>query len=141
MSAGKLFTVVLIGASGLLRRAVARELATVDGWRVMRTAHRRASAGSVNLDIRDHDAMRSLLWAEAPDAIVVAAAERRPDVCENDPELARALNVDALDATATETRALGAWVLSISTDYVFDGSSPPYASRLPALRNGPATNR
>ena len=70
---------------------------------------------------------RAFIGARAPDAIVVAAAERRPDVCENDPALARALNVDALSLIATDARARrDAWVLSISTDYVFDGTSPPY---------------
>jgi dTDP-4-dehydrorhamnose reductase len=120
------FTVALIGASGLLGRAVARELARREDWRVVRTTYSRSDESSVRLDIRDHDAVRTFLWAEAPDAIVVAAAERRPDVCEHDPALARALNVDALSVIATEARAIGAWVLSISTDYVFDGSSPPY---------------
>lgn len=126
MTGGKGFTVALIGASGLLGRAVSAELAGVAPWRVVRTAHRRASADSVPLDIRDHDAVRAFLRREKPDAVVIAAAERRPDVCENDPHLARALNVDAVRIIATEASALGAWVLSISTDYVFDGTSAPY---------------
>ncbi|MFM0050346.1 dTDP-4-dehydrorhamnose reductase family protein [Caballeronia grimmiae] len=128
MTGAERFTVALIGASGLLGRAVAVELARhAKDWRVVCTAHRRAVAGSVPLDIRDHDAVRAFLRREKPQVIVVAAAERRPDVCENDPALARALNVDALGAIATEARALGAWVLWISTDYVFDGTSPPYS--------------
>ncbi|MFM0325800.1 dTDP-4-dehydrorhamnose reductase family protein [Caballeronia glebae] len=129
MRGNERFTVALIGASGLLGRAVAAELASAAGtqeWRVVRTAHSRADATSVKLDLLDHDAVRAFLRELAPDAIVVAAAERRPDICENDPALARALNVDALRVIATEARALGAWVLSISTDYVFDGTSPPY---------------
>ncbi|MCG7403589.1 MULTISPECIES: dTDP-4-dehydrorhamnose reductase family protein [Caballeronia] len=123
------FTVALIGASGLLGRAVATELASAPStqtWRVVHTAHRRADAASVKLDLLDHDAVRAFVRDLAPDAIVVAAAERRPDICENDPALARALNVEALSVVATEARALGTWVLSISTDYVFDGASPPY---------------
>ncbi|SAK91810.1 dTDP-4-dehydrorhamnose reductase [Caballeronia glebae] len=129
MRGNERFTVALIGASGLLGRAVAAELASAAGaqkWRVVRTARSRADATSVKLDLLDHDAVRAFLRELAPDAIVVAAAERRPDICENDPALARALNVDALSVIATEARALGAWVLSISTDYVFDGTSPPY---------------
>jgi dTDP-4-dehydrorhamnose reductase len=115
--------VAIIGASGLLGRAVSRELERADTWQVVRTAHRRTGSGVVSLDIRDHESVRDFLRAESPDAVVVAAAERRPDVCENDPALARALNVDALTTIAEEARA---WVLSISTDYVFDGTSPPY---------------
>src|SRR6201999_1865851 len=62
----------------------------------------------------------------APDAVVIAAAERRPDVCEREPLVARALNVDAVSSIGRAARRCGAWVLSISTDYVFDGSNPPY---------------
>ncbi|MDR5878321.1 SDR family oxidoreductase [Caballeronia sp. LZ032] len=129
MSGDQAFTVALIGASGLLGRAVAAELARADSartWRVVPTARSRAGVHDVRLDLLDHDAVRAFLKDLKPDAIVVAAAERRPDVCENDPALARALNVDALREIAREARATGAWVLSISTDYVFDGTSPPY---------------
>jgi dTDP-4-dehydrorhamnose reductase len=120
------FRVALIGASGLLGRAVAVELADVASWQVVRTAHSRGDAQSVKLDIRDDAAVRAFIEHEKPDAIVVAAAERRPDICENDPALARALNVDALCSIARAARALNSWVLSISTDYVFDGTEPPY---------------
>ncbi len=119
--------VVLIGASGLLGRAIAQELANVEGWQVVRTAHSRGDAGSVKLDIRDASAVAAFIEREMPDAIVVAAAERRPDVCENDPALARALNVDALRSIAHAARKRDTWTLSMSTDYVFDGTSPPYS--------------
>ena len=123
------FTVALIGASGLLGRAIAGELASATGarqWRIVRTAHSRADAQNAQLDLLDRDAVSAFFREFAPDAIVVAAAERRPDICENDPARARALNVDALSVIASEARALSAWVLSISTDYVFDGTAPPY---------------
>jgi dTDP-4-dehydrorhamnose reductase len=120
------FKVALIGASGLLGRAVASELGSVTRWQVVRTAFRHGDANTVTLDIRDEKAVREFIADQAPDAIVVAAAERRPDVCENDPALARALNVDALRFIASAARAIGSWVLSISTDYVFDGARPPY---------------
>jgi dTDP-4-dehydrorhamnose reductase len=120
------FKVALIGASGLLGRAVADELAESTQWHVVRTAFRHGDANTVALDIREEDAVRRFIAEQAPDAIVVAAAERRPDACENDPALARALNVDALRFVASAAHQIGAWVLSISTDYVFDGTRPPY---------------
>lgn len=121
-----MFKVAVIGASGLLGRAVASELAATTGWRVAQTAFRRAAAHQTPLDIRDPHAPTRYVEREAPDAIVIAAAERRPDVCEQDPDAARALNVDAVRGIATAARRLGAWVLSISTDYVFDGTKPPF---------------
>jgi dTDP-4-dehydrorhamnose reductase len=126
MTHGPHFRVALIGASGLLGRAVANELTTINRWQVIRTAFRHGDANTITLDIRNEGAVRQFIADQAPDAIIVAAAERRPDVCENDPMLARALNVDALRFIASAAQKIGSWILSISTDYVFDGTQAPY---------------
>lgn len=121
-----MFKVAVIGASGLLGRALADELAQQADWQIVSTAFRHAGPHHITLDIRDAQAVEQFVEREAPDAIVIAAAERRPDVCEHDPALARALNVDAVRTLAAMARKRDAWVLSISTDYVFDGTHPPY---------------
>ncbi|WP_144142544.1 dTDP-4-dehydrorhamnose reductase family protein [Paraburkholderia sp. BCC1884] len=121
-----MFKVAVIGASGLLGRALVDELAQQSDWQVVATAFSRPSASTVVLDIRDARAVEQFVEREAPDALVIAAAERRPDVCEHDPALARALNVDAVRTLAAAADRRGAWTLSISTDYVFDGTQPPY---------------
>jgi dTDP-4-dehydrorhamnose reductase len=120
------FRVAVIGASGLVGRAVMRELSGCAGWLVVGTAHRRADGRNAALDIRDAAAIDAFIAHCAPDAIVIAAAERRPDVCERDPAHARALNVDAVRTIASAAQRRRTWVLSISTDYVFDGTRPPY---------------
>lgn len=121
-----MYKVAVIGASGLLGRALVDELARRSGWQVVATAFRRPGPQTITLDIRDEQAVTQFIEREAPDAIVIAAAERRPDVCEHDPALARALNVEAVRTIAAAAKRRGAWVLSISTDYVFDGTHPPY---------------
>lgn len=122
-----MFKVAVVGASGLLGRALVDELAQQAGWQVVATAFSRPGPNTVTLDIRDARAIEQFVETEAPDALVIAAAERRPDVCEHDPALARALNVDAVRALAAAARRRGAWTLSISTDYVFNGAQPPYS--------------
>ncbi|WP_025602946.1 dTDP-4-dehydrorhamnose reductase family protein [Burkholderia sp. WSM2230] len=121
-----MFRIAVIGASGLLGRAIVQELATQPAWQVVGTAFSRPTPNTVALDVRDSRAVEQFVEREAPDALVIAAAERRPDVCERHPELARALNVDAVRAIAAAAHRRGAWTLSISTDYVFDGTRPPY---------------
>ncbi|MDR6491352.1 dTDP-4-dehydrorhamnose reductase [Paraburkholderia terricola] len=121
-----MFKIAVIGASGLLGRALIEELASQAGWQVIATAFSRPGPNTVALDIRDARAVADFVEREAPDALVIAAAERRPDVCEHDPALARALNVDAVRTLAAAADRRGAWTLSISTDYVFDGTHPPY---------------
>jgi dTDP-4-dehydrorhamnose reductase len=121
-----MFKVAVIGASGLVGRALVEELAQQADWQVVSTGFRRAGPHSITLDIRDAAAVKQFVEREAPNAIVIAAAERRPDICEHNPALARALNVDAVRSVAEAAKQRGAWVLSISTDYVFDGAHPPY---------------
>jgi dTDP-4-dehydrorhamnose reductase len=121
-----MFKVAVIGASGLLGRAIVDELTKQTGWQIVATAFSRPGPNTIALDIRDGDAVERFVEAEAPHAVVIAAAERRPDVCEHDPALARALNVDAVRTLAAAANRRGAWTLSISTDYVFDGTHPPY---------------
>ncbi|CAH2781061.1 MAG: dTDP-4-dehydrorhamnose reductase (EC [uncultured Paraburkholderia sp.] len=121
-----MFKVAVIGASGLLGRAIVDELAGQPNWQVVGTAFSRPTPNTVVLDVRDARAIEQFIDREAPDALVIAAAERRPDMCERHPELARALNVDAVRAIAAAAHRRGAWTLSISTDYVFDGTRLPY---------------
>ncbi|WGS51045.1 SDR family oxidoreductase [Paraburkholderia sp. D15] len=121
-----MFKVAVIGASGLLGRALVDELAREPAWQVVATTFSRPAQNTLTLDIRDAQAVEQFVEREAPDALVIAAAERRPDVCEHNPALAHALNVDAVRTLATAAGRRGAWTLSISTDYVFDGAHPTY---------------
>src|SRR3569623_2031248 len=121
-----MFKVAVVGGSGLLGRALVDELTRETSWQVFATALSRPSPEMVALDIRDAQAVGRFIERSAPDAVVIAAAARRPDVCEHDPALARALNVDAVRTIASAANQCGAWTLSISTDYVFDGTHPPY---------------
>lgn len=80
----------------------------------------------IPLDICDADAVVRFIERERPEAIVIAAAERQPDVCEREPAHAHAMNVVAVQNIAAAASRVNAWTLSISTDYVFDGTRPPY---------------
>jgi len=61
-----------------------------------------------------------------PDWVIHCAAEKRPDAAEKDPDRARKLNVDASGHLAQLSKMYGFTLIYISTDYVFDGTSPPY---------------
>ncbi|KAG7094749.1 hypothetical protein E1B28_005566 [Marasmius oreades] len=58
--------------------------------------------------------------------IIHCAAERRPDVAEKNPEATRRLNAEVPAHLASLAKSLGSFIVYISTDYVFDGTSPPY---------------
>jgi dTDP-4-dehydrorhamnose reductase len=80
----------------------------------------------IKADITDSAAVAALFAAVKPDFVIHAAAERRPDIVDKTPSVARTLNVAATETIARACADHGAFMLYISTDYVFDGSNPPY---------------
>jgi dTDP-4-dehydrorhamnose reductase len=75
---------------------------------------------------RPAEAMRAVIAAR-PDVVVNAAAQTAVDQAESEPLLALAVNAVAAGAMAMAAAELGAPIIQISTDYVFDGSKPaPY---------------
>jgi dTDP-4-dehydrorhamnose reductase len=73
-------------------------------------------------DFTQPETLAATVRSLAPQAIVNAAAHTAVDKAESEPELARTINADAPAVLAREARALGAWLVHYSTDYVFDGS-------------------
>ncbi len=59
----------------------------------------------------------------APEVVINAAAFTAVDRAEDEPELAFRTNADGAEEVAAAARAIGAPVIQISTDYVFDGES------------------
>ncbi len=73
-------------------------------------------------DLAQPDRLREQLRAAAPEIIVNAAAYTAVDKAEEEPELARRINTEAVALLAEEARRLRAWLVHYSTDYVFDGA-------------------
>ena len=124
--------ILITGATGLLGRPTLRAFAANPDWHVAGAAFRRAAPGLERLDLSQTAALPAALDRLAPDIIIHAAAERRPDISERDPAALRRLNVDSTAAIAQWTAARRAFMVYISTDYVFDGSRPPYHPTDPA---------
>lgn len=81
-----------------------------------------------DLDITDERAVADCLQRLRPDVVVNAAAYTAVDRAETEPELARRGNADGPRHLALAARGIGARLIHISTDFVFDGkSSVPYA--------------
>ena len=132
MAASAQPVVLVLGASGMLGRAVHKvlqqESASGVAYRVVGTGHSRAAdLGLRPLDVTDTAALSSFLEGLAPAVVVNCVAERRPDRVERDEAYARRLNVELVERLAAFTATQGCHLVNISTDYVFDGTAPPYA--------------
>lgn len=82
---------------------------------------------SAVLDISNRDSVWRAVEAFRPDYIINAAAYTAVDKAESDAERAFAVNRDGARHLAEAAEAVGAAMLHISTDYVFDGTGgAPY---------------
>jgi dTDP-4-dehydrorhamnose reductase len=79
------------------------------------------------LDLTNTSSIREMIRAVQPHWIVNPAAYTAVDKAESEPELAYAINAEAIRAIAEEAREIGAGVIHFSTDYVFSGEgTKPY---------------
>ncbi len=104
--------ILVTGAGGQLAGALTR-LASPD-----REIH---AVGVDRLDITDANAVDRAVAAMRPDAIVNAAAYTAVDKAESEPELARAVNADGAGHLARAATRHGAFLVHVSTDFVFAG--------------------
>lgn len=105
--------VLVTGAGGLVGRAVFAHCIS-QGERVAALDHRA-------LDIADEAQVKAVLDRERPEVLINCAAWTDVDGCELDPARAQNVNARGPELLAVGCRRLGALLITISTDYVFDG--------------------
>ena len=112
----------ILGASGLLGQALMRE------W----SGDEVVGLSSRDVDIRDAECVRQAVDGIRPEWIVLSAAYTDVDGCEQNPDKAFAVNRDGAMNVAKAAAQIGARLLFLSSDYVFDGKkTSPYESNDP----------
>jgi len=90
-------------------------------------AHEVVGLDHAALDVGDRDAVLGAIGSVHPDAIVHCAAMTAVDACESEPDRAFLVNALGSRFVMEGARRAGAYVVALSTDYVFDGTQPePY---------------
>jgi dTDP-4-dehydrorhamnose reductase len=109
--------VTIFGAAGLLGKALTH------AWR----GDAVTGLTSHDADIRDAKQVQHAVRETRPEWIVLAAAYTDVDGCESNPELAFAVNRDGAVNVAKAAKEVGARLVFLSSDYVFDGKqTTPY---------------
>ena len=106
--------IMITGAGGLVGRAITSH-ATKKGDEV-------AAYDRHLLDITDADAVNKIIQSTRPEAVVNCAAWTDVDGCESDPNHAERANALGPELLAKSCRDIDALLITISTDYVFDGT-------------------
>lgn len=86
------------------------------------TGHELVFAGRPQMDLADPASIEHMIGAVSPDLVISAAAYTAVDAAEDEPELAMALNGEAPSVLARAAASVGARLIHLSTDYVFDGA-------------------
>ncbi len=81
--------------------------------------------GRPQLDLAEAADLADIFARHAPDVVVSAAAYTQVDKAEAETALAFKVNADGAGAVARAAAAIGAPVIHLSTDYVFDGGGAP----------------
>jgi dTDP-4-dehydrorhamnose reductase len=125
--------ILICGANGLLGQRLTLLLGSQTEYEVLSTSHHRAFVFNhklfdyTQLDITKKSDVKSLLSSFHPTVIINAAGATNVDWCELHREEAWKINVVGVENLSEAARRVGARLIHISTDYVFDGKHGPYS--------------
>jgi len=114
--------ILITGAAGMLGTD-ARRILAAQGHQVIPTGIGTGVMGDIRpLDITDGAAVRAFFAETNPDVVFHGAAYTNVDGCERDPDLAHKVNALGTWIVASAAEEVGAALVAISTDFVFDGT-------------------
>lgn len=125
--------ILITGANGLLGQKLVYAMKSRKGFEVIATAkganRMKDQAGYIyaSLDITDRDAVLKTVDQYHPDTIINTAAMTNVDVCEQDKDGCKKLNIDAVAYLLEASEKNNCHLIHLSTDFVFDGSRGPYS--------------
>jgi dTDP-4-dehydrorhamnose reductase len=112
--------VLVTGATGQVGRELVAHLGA-------RGHHEVLAPARPLLDLAERDSVLGVICANRPDLVLHAGAFTAVDRCESEVDLAYQVNALGTRHVADAARRVGAHVVYVSTDYVFDGTKPgPY---------------
>ncbi|WP_248896428.1 SDR family oxidoreductase [Haloplanus halobius] len=121
--------VLITGGAGFVGRKLVSHLSE-HGHQVVATYHTNTpdveAVETHKLDVRDRTEVGSLIEEVSPDAVVHAAALVDADACEQDPDLAREVNVEGTDAVVRTCERIDAKIVLFSSSFVFSGGERLY---------------
>ena len=125
--------VLICGSNGLFGQRLALMLSPQTEYEVLNTSRKRSFVFDdrlfdyTQLDITKKSDVKSLVSSFHPTTIINAAAAADVDWCELHREDAWKINVVGVEHLIEAARKVGARLIHISTDYIFDGTHGPYS--------------
>ena len=125
-------SILITGSNGLLGQKLLKLLSGNTEYNVIATARGENRVSETigfefrSLDICNEKDVLSMINDVKPNYIINTAAMTNVDQCEDDKEECWDLNVNAVSYLTTAAQQTGAFLLHLSTDFIFDGEDGPY---------------
>lgn len=125
--------IVVTGSNGLLGQKVADLVSQSPSYLLHLTSSQEEPvlvsdrAPYTRMDVTDRRQVSRIIDELQPDTIVNTAAVTNVDFCEMNREAAWKVNVIGVENLVHAAKLTGAHLVQVSTDYIFDGKSGPYA--------------
>lgn len=124
--------VLITGSNGLLGQIVTKQFAT-NNYAVFAVSKGKNRIESFtnfdynSLDLTKLNEVKQYVNKIKPDYIINCAALTNVDQCETDKETCKTLNVDLVSTLAKYCKEANAFLLQVSTDFIFDGKKGNYS--------------
>ncbi len=127
--------ILITGSNGLLGQKIVYNLLERENYKIKIIASARGENRLkekngyefVSLDITDKESVNRVFDVYKPNVVVNTAAMTNVDQCESEREACWELNVNAVKYLAKASETIGAHLIQLSTDFVFDGENGPYS--------------
>jgi len=132
--------ILITGANGLLGQKLIKLLSQKEQVRVVATSRGEnvnllsASGNTIfrPMDIVDEKAVHEVMHTVKPDVIIHTAAMTNVDQCEQEREKCWDVNVNAVGYLLKASQEMNAFMVHLSTDFIFSGEYGPLAEEEPA---------
>ncbi len=123
--------ILITGANGLLGQKLVSLISSGTEHELIATGrgrNRLPETGAytyAEMDISDHGQVMEVIGRYKPDSVIHTAAMTNVDQCEEERDACWKMNVTAVSHIIDACREVGAHLVHVSTDFIFDGSRGP----------------
>ena len=119
-------TIIVCGGSGLVGRTLIDSLIK-NNINVIGTYNKnKINNKLININFEDIDIFEQKLLEIKPNFCISCIAERQNEICENNWDEIKKINVDIVNNIALICNKHNIFLIHLSTDYVYDGLNPPF---------------
>lgn len=117
--------ILLCGGSGLLGRSLYKQF-IINNIECIATYNTNKLDNFIKLDFLNYDQLYKNIKNINPDICISNIAERKNEICENNWDKIKNINITIPYHLAKICSELKIYLIHISTDYVYDGQTPPF---------------